>query len=91
MSSVVGLRSGCGGVRESHTCFKLSEDLCGHGKLSCQGDGVADSVRGAEAFELPASAPQDSLHSHVDNTGDRVYAVLQAELQNADQQVVSRV
>ena len=69
------LRSGCSGVREAYACFKLSEDLCGHVKLSGQGDGVADSVRGAEALELPASAPQDSLHSHVDDTGDRAYAV----------------
>jgi hypothetical protein len=75
MSSVVRLRSGCGGVREARACFKLSEDLCGHIKLSGHGDGIADSVRGAEALELPASAPQDSLHSHVDDTSDRAYAV----------------
>jgi hypothetical protein len=49
MSSVVRLRSGSGCVREAHACFKLSEDLCGHIKLSGHDDGVADSARGAEA------------------------------------------
>src|SRR3979411_2956743 len=75
MSSVVRLRSGCGGVREARACFKLSEGLGGHLKQPGHGDGVSDSVRGAEALELPASAPQDSLHSHIDDTGDHAYAV----------------
>src|ERR1700726_4378604 len=75
MSSVVRLRSGCHGVSEADPCFKLSEDLWGHVELSGHGDGAADSVRGAEALELPASAPQDSLHSQVDDTDDPAYAV----------------
>jgi hypothetical protein len=69
------VRSSCGGEREARAGFKLSEDLCGHFKLSCQGDGIADSMRGAEALELPASAPQDALHSHVDDADDHGYAV----------------
>ena len=75
MSSAARLRSGCNGVRETYACFKLREDLCGHVELSGHGDGIADSVRGAEALELPASAPKDSLHSHIDDTSDRAYAV----------------
>ena len=69
------LRLGRGCVREARACFKLSEDWCRHLELSGHGDGVADSACGAEALELPARAPQDSLHSHVDDTGDRAYAV----------------
>jgi hypothetical protein len=51
MSSVLRLRSGCGGVRGAHACFKLSEDLLGHVELSGHRDGVADSTRGAEPLE----------------------------------------
>ena len=69
------LRSGRDCVREARACSKLSEDWYGHLELSGHGDGVADSARWAEALDLPASAPQDSLHSHVDDTGNRAYAV----------------
>jgi hypothetical protein len=64
MSSVLRLRSGCGGVRGAHACFKLSEDLLGHVELSGHRDGVADSTRG-RAARVPASAPRDSLHGDV--------------------------
>ena len=69
------LRSGRGGVRGARACFKLSEDWCGHIELSGHGNRVADSARGAEALDGPTSAPQDSLHSHIHDTGNRADAV----------------
>jgi len=65
------LRSGCGRVRVAGARFELCEDLRGDFEQSGHGDGLADSARRTEAIELPTSAPQDSLHSHVNHAGDR--------------------
>ena len=61
-------------MRDAQPCFELSKGLCGHVKLSSHGDGVADPARGTEALESPAGPPQDTLHTHVDDAGDGVYA-----------------
>src|SRR3981189_3209972 len=75
VSSVLRCRSGGCDMRVADACFKLPQDLRGHVELSGHGDGVADSARGTEAIELPPGAPQDSLHPHVDDAGDRTDAV----------------